>query len=241
MSKNWEIFLRQFVTLGSYKMVLEGLLNTLIIAIFGLLLGFLLGSLIAVIKAIPSRGKPVPKIFQIIADGYIAVFRGTPMVVQLLIIHFVLFPLMNINIPSIIMGSLVIQGVVIEAIIAFALNSGAYIAEIMRGGINSVDKGQLEAGRAVGLSYSRTMTRIVVPQAFKNVLPTLGNEFIALIKETSVASFIAVTDLTKAFQNIANSTFEYIVPYLMLAFCYLNLVILITIFVRMMERRLKRG
>ena len=235
----WQIFTRQFVTLGGYKLVLEGLLNTLIIAVFGLLLGFLLGSLVAVIMAIPVNKNPFVKVLQILANLYITIFRGTPMVVQLLIIHFVLFPILGINFSNIILGSFVIQGVVIEAIIAFALNSGAYMSEIMRGGINSVDKGQLEAGRALGLSYSKTMVSVVIPQAFKNVLPTLGNEFIALIKETSVASFIAVTDLTKAFQNMANSTYEYIVPYIVLALIYLVLVILITILVRVMEKKLK--
>ncbi len=237
----WQIFVRQFVTLEGYKLVLEGLLNTLVIAVFGLILGFLLGSLVAVIKTIPSYKKPGVKVFQILADAYITIFRGTPMVVQLLIIHFVLFPVMNVNFHNIVIGSFVVQGVVIEAILAFALNSGAYISEIMRGGINSVDKGQLEAGRALGLSYPKAMISIVVPQAFKNVLPTLGNEFIALIKETSVASFIAVTDLTKAFQNMANSTYEYIVPYIVLALFYLVLVILITILVKLMEKKLKKA
>ncbi len=235
----WQVFYRQFVTLEGYKLVLEGLLNTLVIAVFGLLIGFLIGSLVAVIKTIPSEKRPVAKAFQLVADAYITVFRGTPMVVQLLIIHFVLFPAMNVNFNNIIIGNFVVQGVVVEAVIAFAMNSGAYISEIMRGGINSVDKGQLEAGRALGLSYPRAMVRIVVPQAFKNVLPTLGNEFIALIKETSVASFIAVTDLTKAFQNMANSTYEYIVPYIVLALCYLVLVILITVLVRLTEKKLK--
>ena len=133
----WQIFVRQFVTLEGYKLVLQGLLNTLVIAVFGLILGFILGSLIAVIKAIPSQKKPVVKGFQAVADLYITVFRGTPMVVQLLIIHFVLFPLMGIDFKNIVIGSFVIQGVVIEAVIAFALNSAAYISEIMRGGINS--------------------------------------------------------------------------------------------------------
>ena len=235
----WQIFTRQFVTLGGYKLVLEGLLNTLIIAVFGLLLGFLLGSLVAVIMALPAKNNPFFKVLQVIANLYITVFRGTPMVVQLLLIHFVLFPLIGINFSNIIIGSFVVQGIVIEAVIAFSLNSGAYISEIMRGGINSVDKGQLEAGRALGLSYSKTMVSIVIPQAFKNVLPTLGNEFIALIKETSVASFIAVTDLTKAFQNMANSTYEFIVPYIVLALIYLVLVILITVLVRVLEKKLK--
>lgn len=237
----WDIFVRQFVTLEGYKIVLEGLLNTVVIAVFGLILGFILGSLIAVIKAVPSYKKPVAVVFQKLADVYITVFRGTPMVVQLLLIHFVVFPVMGIDFKNIIMGNFVVQGVVIEAIMAFALNSAAYISEIMRGGINSVDKGQLEAGRAVGLSYPRTMISIVLPQAFKNVLPTLGNEFITLIKETSVASFIAVVDLTKAFQNIANSTYEFIVPYCILALFYLVLVILITMLIKLLEKRMKNS
>ena len=237
----WDIFVRQFVTLDGYKIVLEGLLNTVIIAVFGLILGFILGSIFAVIQTVPSYKNPVIVFLKKFTDVYIAIFRGTPMVVQLLILHFVLFPAVGLYIPNIIIGDFVIQGVVIEAVIAFALNSAAYISEIMRGGINSVDKGQLEAGRALGLSYPRTMLKIVIPQAFKNVLPTLGNEFITLIKETSVTSFIAVTDLTKAFQNIANSTYEYIVPYLVLAVFYLVLVILITILVKVLEKRMKNS
>lgn len=237
----WDIFVRQFVTLDGYKIVLEGLLNTVIIAVFGLILGFILGSIFAVIQTVPSYKNPVIIFLKKFTDVYIAIFRGTPMVVQLLILHFVLFPAIGLYIPNIIIGDFVIQGVVIEAVIAFALNSAAYISEIMRGGINSVDKGQLEAGRALGLSYPRTMLKIVIPQAFKNVLPTLGNEFITLIKETSVTSFIAVTDLTKAFQNIANSTYEYIVPYLVLAVFYLVLVILITILVKVLEKRMKNS
>lgn len=237
----WDIFVRQFVTLDGYKIVLEGLLNTVIIAVFGLILGFILGSIFAVIQTVPSYKNPVIVFLKKFTDVYIAIFRGTPMVVQLLILHFVLFPAIGLYIPNIIIGDFVIQGVVVEAVIAFALNSAAYISEIMRGGINSVDKGQLEAGRALGLSYPRTMLKIVIPQAFKNVLPTLGNEFITLIKETSVTSFIAVTDLTKAFQNIANSTYEYIVPYLVLAVFYLVLVILITILVKVLEKRMKNS
>lgn len=237
----WDIFVRQFVTLDGYKIVLEGLLNTVIIAVFGLILGFILGSIFAVIQTVPSYKNPVIVFLKKFTDVYIAIFRGTPMVVQLLILHFVLFPAIGLYIPNIIIGDFVIQGVVVEAVISFALNSAAYISEIMRGGINSVDKGQLEAGRALGLSYPRTMIKIVIPQAFKNVLPTLGNEFITLIKETSVTSFIAVTDLTKAFQNIANSTYEYIVPYLVLAVFYLVLVILITILVKVLEKRMKNS
>lgn len=237
---SWQIFVEQFVVREGYKLVLTGLLNTVIIAVFGLIFGFFIGSIVAVIKAIPSYKNPVVVIFQRIGDLYVTVFRGTPMVVQLLIIHFVLFPVMGVNFDNIVLSSTFsIQGVVVEAVIAFSLNSGAYISEIMRGGINAVEKGQLEAGRALGLSYPRAMVSIVIPQAFKNVLPTLGNEFIALIKETSVAGFITVMDLTRAFQSMANSTYEYIVPYLMLALCYLILVILITLLVKLIEKKMK--
>lgn len=236
----WDIFVRQLIELNGYKIVLIGLMNTAIIAVFGLLIGFLIGSFCAVIKSIPTYHNKTALIFQKIVDVYVTVFRGTPMVVQLLIMHFILLPTIGLRFPSIpISASFVLDGTVIEAILAFALNSGAYMSEIMRGGIESVDKGQLEAGRAVGLSYPAAMCSIVIPQAFRNVLPTLGNEFIALIKETSVCSFIAVNDLTKAFQNIANSSYEYLVPYLALALSYLVLVLVITFFIHLTERRLK--
>ncbi len=238
----WDIFVRQFVELQGYKLVLSGLLNTVIIAVFGLLIGFVIGSLVAVVKTMPTTKKPLVYVLQKIGDLYVTVFRGTPMVVQLLIIHFVLFPLMGVNFRNIVVSNdFVINGVVVEAVIAFALNSGAYISEIMRAGISAVDKGQFKAGRALGLSYSRTMVSIVLPQAFKNVLPTLGNEFITLIKETSVAGFITVVDLTRAFQAMANSTLEYVVPYLVLAAFYLVIVILITLLVKLLEKRFKHA
>ena len=238
----WEIFVRQFIELEGYKLVLNGLLNTVIIAVFGLLIGFVIGSVIAVIKTVPAKKKPLVFVLQRLGDVYVTVFRGTPMVVQLLIIHFVLFPIMGIDFKNIIVSdSFSINGVVIEAVIAFALNSAAYISEIMRSGIAAIDKGQFNAGRALGLSYARTMMSIVLPQAFKNVLPTLGNEFIALIKETSVAGFITVMDLTRAFQAIANSTYEFVVPYLILAVFYLVIVILITLLIKFLEKRLKHA
>ena len=152
------------------------------------------------------------------------------MVVQLLLSYYVALPLMGINLPSVTVATAV-----------FGLNSGAYISEIMRGGILSVDIGQTEAGRALGLNYGQTMIRIVLPQAIKNVVPTLGNEFIALLKETSVVSFIAVIDLTKSFQNIANSTYEYIIPYIVLALVYLVLVLAVTGIIKLVERRLRAG
>lgn len=235
----WDIFVRELIDKGAYKGVLTGLLNTVFIAVFGLLFGIIIGSIVAVVKAVPVYRKPL-KIFHIICDIYTTVFRGVPMVVQLLVFHYILFPALGITPSNIIIGSFVLDGCVVEAIIAFSLNSGAYVSEIMRGGILSIDKGQLEAGRALGLSYATTMRRIVLPQVFRNTLPTLGNEFIALIKETSVASFIAVVDLTKAFQNIGGSTLEYIVPYLMLALCYLVIVVSITALIKLIEKKMNK-
>ncbi len=223
----WDIFYRQLVELEGYKNVLIGLKNTAIIAVFGLLIGLIIGCLLATCQIIPKTNWII-KTLSRLADVYIAIFRGTPMVVQLLLIHFVIFPAMGIRISP-----------VAEASIAFGLNSGAYVSEIMRGGILSIDAGQTEAGRALGLNYGQTMIKIVLPQAIKNVIPTLGNEFIALLKETSVVSFIAVVDLTKAFQNIANSTYEYIIPYIVLALVYFVLVFVVTWIVKAIERRLR--
>lgn len=223
------IFIDKFFQQEGYRLFLEGLANTAIIAVSGLLIGFLLGSILAIVKLIPSK-HPVVKIFQIICDIYIALFRGTPMVVQLLLLHFALFPMMGINIDG-----------VAEACIIFGLNSSAYMAEMMRGGINAVDKGQMEAGRSLGFGFAQTMIRIILPQAIKNILPTLGNEFIALIKETSVVSFIAVMDITKSLKAVAESTYEYFVPYIVLALSYLILVLLITWLVNIMERRLNKS
>lgn len=223
----WQIFYEAFFVQNGYKTFIEGLKNTALIAVLGLFIGFFIGALIAVVKITPVNNW-LFKVLRAIGNVYVAVFRGTPIVVQLLLVHYVLFPLAGINIPPF-----------AEGFITFGLNSGAYISEIMRGGILSVDKGQMEAGRSLGMGYVTTMVRIVLPQAIKNILPTLGNEFIALIKETSVVSFITVVDIYKAFQSIANSTYEYIVPYLMLALVYLVLVLLITLLVKLIERRLR--
>ena len=226
MSK-WEIFWRQFYELGGYENFLTGLKNTAYIAVFGLLIGMVLGCLLATFKLLPGKGF-FNRFLGIFTDVYVAIFRGTPMLVQLLLIHFVVFPVMGIDISP-----------VLEAIIAFGLNSGAYVSEIMRGGILSVDIGQTEAGRALGLSYGSTMMKIVLPQAIKNVIPTLGNEFIALLKETSVVSLIAVMDITKSFQTIGQRTLEVIVPYLMLAVVYLVIIMIVTGLVKLLERRLR--
>ena len=227
--REWNVFYKQFITYNGYKTVLKGLLATVEIAVLGLIIGVLIGTIIAVVKVMPKY-KIVPKILEKICDVYVAFFRGTPMVVQLLIGYFVLMPSLGI----------VMDGVYV-AIIIFGLNSGAYVSEIMRSGIQSVDAGQLEAGRAVGLSFWTAMLKIVIPQSIKNILPTLGNEFIVLIKETSIVSFIAVTDVTKAFRAIGDANYEYIIPYLTLALVYLVIVLLITYLIKIMERRLKKN
>lgn len=208
---------------------MKGLLVTVEIAVTGLIIGIIIGTLIAMVKIMPKY-KLLPRILEKICNVYVGFFRGTPMVVQLLIGYFVLLPALGI----------LVDGVVV-AIIIFGLNSGAYVSEIMRAGIQSVDPGQLEAGRAVGLTYWSAMFKIVIPQSIKNILPTLGNEFIVLIKETSVVSFIAVVDITKAFRAIGDANYEYIIPYLMLAVVYLLLVLIISWGIRVMERRLKKS
>lgn len=226
----WNEFVKQFVTLKGYENVLRGLWATMQIAVIGLLIGIVIGTLIAVVRVMPKY-KLIPRILDKICVCYIELFRGTPMVVQLLIGYWVLLPLMGITVNS---------GIPV-AVIVFGLNSGAYVSEIMRGGINSVDAGQMEAGRAVGLTYATTMLKVVVPQAIKNILPTLGNEFIVLIKETSIVSFIAVTDLYRSFKQLGDPTYNYTMPYLMLALVYLVMVLLISWGVRALEAKMKKS
>ena len=226
----WNEFIKQFITLRGYENVLKGLWATMQIAVLGLLIGIVIGTLIAVVRVMPKY-KLMPRILDKLCVCYIELFRGTPMVVQLLIGYWVLLPLLGIRVNS---------GIPV-AVIVFGLNSGAYVSEIMRGGINSVDAGQMEAGRAVGLTYATTMLKIVVPQAVKNILPTLGNEFIVLVKETSVVSFIAVTDLYKSFKQLGDPTYNYTMPYLMLALTYLVIVLLISWGVRALEARMKKS
>jgi polar amino acid transport system permease protein len=226
---SWDNFYKQLITYNGYKDVIRGLGTTIEIAILGLIIGIVIGTVISVIKVMPKY-KVVPRILEKVCDVYVALFRGTPMVVQLLLGNFVLLPMLGIVVDEIIV-----------AILVFGLNSAAYVSEIMRSGIQSVDIGQLEAGRAVGLSYSAAMMKIVIPQSIKNILPTLGNEFIVLIKETSVVSFIAVLDLTKAFRQIGDANYDYIIPYLCLALVYLVLVMLITLGIKLLERRLRRS
>lgn len=224
----WQVFYKEFVTNAGYKRVLTGLQNTLIIAVLGLIIGIVIGTILAVTKVVPQK-KAGAKILSKLTDIYLGLFRGTPVVVQLLIFYYVLFPLLGLGGVS----------ALAVAIITFGMNSGAYVCEIMRSGILSVDKGQMEAGRAVGLSYGRTMIKIVIPQAVKNILPTIGNEFISLVKETSVASFITVVDLTKSFQLIAAANYEFLIPYIVLALCYLVIVYIITLIIKLLERRMR--
>ncbi len=226
--KEWDLFFRKFITHEAYKSVLQGLWITVQIAVLGLIIGILIGTLIALIKMIP-KGRKGSGILSKICDVYVGLFRGTPIIVQLLIGYFVLMPALGIQANNLVV-----------AIVVFGMNSGAYVSETMRSGIQAVDVGQLEAARALGLGYWPSMLKVVIPQAIKNILPTLGNEFISLIKETSVVSFIAVIDLTKAFRQIGDSNYKYLIPYLMLAAVYLILVMLITQLVKLLERRLKK-
>ena len=224
-----EKFLDILINKGGYKEVLTGLQNTMLIAVMGLLIGIVIGTLIATIRVMPKYKKAV-RVMDKICSFYVGLFRGTPMVVQLLVFYYVMLPLMGIKMSS-----------VLVAITVFGLNSAAYISEIMRGGILSVDPGQMEGGRSVGLSYGTTMLKIVIPQAVKNILPTMGNEFIALVKETSVVSFVGAKDLYLAFQSIGSGTYEYMVPYLAMAIIYIVIVCLITLGIKIMERRLRKS
>ena len=230
LALKWSKFWRQFFENEGYKRVLgEGLMNTLKIAVFGLLIGIVIGTLIAAVKVMPKY-KTFPKVLDGICTVYVAFFRGTPIVVQLLLAYYVLFPIIGISIGSL-----------NTCILIFGLNSGAYVSEMMRGGILSVDSGQTEAGRALGLSFAATMFKIVVPQAVKNILPTLGNEFIALIKETSVVSFVAAVDLYKVFNEIGVQNYEFLVPYTFMALIYILLVLGISLIIKLLEKRMRRS
>lgn len=222
-------FIDIFINNNGYLKVAEGLKNTLLIAAAGFISGILIGMLIATVRVIPKY-KRLPRILNGFCTFYVNLFRGTPMVVQLLLFYYVLLPIIGVRMPSLQVSMLV-----------FGLNSGAYISEIMRSGIQSVDPGQMEAGRAMGLGFTPTMVKIVIPQAVKNILPTLGNELITLVKETSVVSFVGATDLYVAFNYIGSNSYEFMVPYLVMALIYVILVLLITFGIKIMERSLKRS
>lgn len=222
-------FIEIFVNQNGYVRVVQGLKNTLIIAVLGLIIGIIIGTLIATVRVIPKY-KRLPRILNGFCSFYVGFFRGTPMVVQLLLFYYVLLPLLGLRMTG-----------VQVSVCVFGLNSGAYISEIMRSGILSVDQGQMEAGRAVGLSFGTTMMKVVLPQAVKNILPTLGNEFIALVKETSVVSFVGATDLYVAFNYIGSNSYEFMVPYLVMALIYILLVLIISAGIKIMERSLRRS
>jgi polar amino acid transport system permease protein len=229
LSNKIEKFLQIFIDNRGYVRVLEGLKNTLIIAIIGLIIGIVIGTLIATVRVIPKY-KRLPRILNGICSFYVGLFRGTPMVVQLLVFYYVMLPIMGVRMTG-----------VEVSILVFGLNSGAYISEIMRSGIMSVDQGQMEGGRAMGLSFATTMQKIVIPQAVKNILPTLGNEFISLIKETSVVSFVGAADLYVAFNYIGSNSYEFMVPYLVMALIYIILVLIISAGIKLMERSLRKS
>lgn len=228
-ASKFEVFWDFFINKNGYSTVLLGLKNTMIIAITGLIIGILLGTIIATVRVVP-KSNPVLTVLDKLSQLYVSLFRGTPIVVQLLIFYYVLMPLLNLHINSV--------GV---AVVVFGMNSGAYISEIMRAGILSVDPGQMEGGRSVGLSYGTTMLKIVIPQAIKNILPTLGNEFMSLIKETSVVSFVGATDLYVAFNRIGSNSYEFMVPYLVMAIIYIVLVVFISMLIKIMERSLRKS
>lgn len=219
-------FYLNFIKEDRWRYIADGLLVTLEVTFFACLIGICLGFLVAIIRSTYDKTRKL-KIANAICRVYLTVIRGTPVVVQLLIIYFVVFGFVDIN-------------KVLVAIIAFGINSGAYVAEIVRSGIMSVPEGQAEAGRSLGFNYVQTMRYIVMPQAFKNVLPALGNEFIVLLKETSVSGYIALQDLTKGGDIIRSRTFASM-PLLAVALIYLCMVMLFQFFVTRLERRLHRS
>ncbi len=220
-------FYRNFIFEQRWHYLSNGLLLTLEITFFAVLLGVLLGFSVALVReAHRSTGKF--RLLSAIGGIYLTVIRGTPVVVQLMLIYFGIFA--SVRIPPILV-----------AIIAFGINSGAYQAEIFRSGIEAVPRGQFEAGRSLCFSYRQTMRRIIMPQAIKNVIPTLANEFIVLLKETSVAGYVALADLTKGGDIIRSRTFSPFLPMLAVALIYLCLVMIFSAGVKYLERRLKTG
>lgn len=231
-------FRLNFLDGSKWKWLLDGLGNTLIITFFAVLIGIAVGVVIAVIRSTYDKNKETLKkrggigyvvlwILNALCNVYLTVIRGTPVVVQLLIMYFIIF-------ASSTNGTMI-------AVIAFGINSGAYVAEIFRGGIMSIDKGQFEAGRSLGFNYVQTMAYIVVPQVIKNVLPALANEFISLLKETSVAGYVTVADLTYAGNRIRGVTFSPFMPLIAVALIYLVLVMFFTKLVSLLERRLRNS
>lgn len=226
----WESFDKAFLLNNRYIAYLEGFRTTLIISFFAVLLGVGVGLILAIIKYMANHLEKniILTVLNWIANIYIAIIRGTPVYVQLLIIYFVIFA--KSPLPPI-----------VSAVICFGINSSAYVAEIIRAGIEAVDGGQMEAGRSLGLSWGQTMISIIMPQAIKNILPALGNEFIVLIKETAIVGTITVLDVTRAAQNVAVATFDYLPPLLITAAMYLVVVVILTKLLGTLERRLAQS
>ncbi len=222
-----ENFKRNFIDDNRWKYLLKGLCNTLIIAICAVCAGMLIGFLVSIVRVTFDKTGSL-KILNVLCRIYIGIIRGTPMMVQLLIIYYVVFKTVNVS-------------KILVAIIAFSINSGAYVSEIMRGGIMSIDNGQMEAGRSLGLSYRQTMTSIILPQAIKNVLPALGNEFIALIKETSICGYIGLMDLTRGGDIIRSITYEAFLPLIAVAIIYLIIVQALSLGVGKLEKNLRKN
>lgn len=209
-------------------MFLDGLMVTLMIASIAVLMGIAIGSLVAIAKVNAMHNKRL-KWLSVICDIYLAIIRGTPVLVQLLIMYYIIFAAAPIEMAPYV------------AALAFGINSGAYVAEIVRSGIMAVPKGQMEAGRSLGLTNGMAMREIVFPQAVKNILPALGNEFITLFKETSVVGYVAVMDLTRAAELVRSRTLDAFVPLIFIALIYLGIVILITLVLRKLEKKLAQS
>jgi len=222
-----ERFFQNFIQDDRWRYLWDGLLVTLEVTLLATLIGILLGFLVAIIRSTHDRTGKL-KVLNVLCQVYLTVIRGTPAVVQLLITYFVIFGSVNVS-------------KVLVAVLAFGVNSGAYVAEICRAGIMSIDIGQMEAGRSIGFSYAQTMWYIILPQAFKNVLPALGNEFIVLLKETSISGYIALQDLTKGGDIIRSRTYDAFMPLIGVALVYLALVLGFTKLVSMLERRLNQS
>ena len=210
-----------------YQYIIKGLFNTIIISFFAVLIGIILGLIISVIRNYHEKTGKL-KILSKIAGLYVNVIRGTPSMLQLMIIYYVIFKNVNINI-------------VLVGIISFGLNSGAYVSEIIRGGINSVPLGQLDAGYSLGFNYWQTFRYIVLPQTLKSVLPALGNEFITLIKDTSIGAYIGIVELTKASDIIASRTYDYFFPLIIIAIIYLIMTLGLSKLVNKLERKYKNA
>ena len=220
-------FINNFIAEDRWKYLADGLAVTLQITLCAVILGIVLGFLVAIVRSTHDRTGKL-KILNALCNLYLTVIRGTPVVVQLLIIYFVIF---GSSSPSKVM----------VAVLAFGINSGAYVAEIFRSGIMSIDNGQFEAGRSLGFNYRQTMIYIIMPQAFKNVLPALGNEFISLLKETSVSGYIALQDLTKGGDIIRSRTYDAFMPLIAVALIYLVMVLIFSKLVSLLERRLRNS